>query len=115
MAEFERVNHHLGRANNVAEIDNLQHNRFYGFLASIQPRESFGFELGYDYNDLFSQILICYTSTVAPPGLEQCPGSTLVQQLSTYKNASNYGYFDANWTLWHRLTARLGANLTGTS
>jgi hypothetical protein len=101
--------------NNVAEIDNLQHNRFYGISAGFQPRESFGFELGYDYNDVFSQILICYTSSAAPPGLDKCPGSTLVQRLSTYTNTSQYGYFDMNWTPWRRITARLGANLTGNS
>jgi cyclic nucleotide-binding protein len=101
--------------NNVAEINNLQHNRIYGISAAFEPRESFGLELGYDYNDVFSQILICYTSSAPPPGLEKCPGSTLVQQLSTYTNASHYGYFDVNWTPWKRLTTRLGANLTRNS
>jgi hypothetical protein len=101
--------------NNVAEIDHLQHNRFYGVSATIQPRESFGLELGYDYNDVFSQILICYTSTTAPAGLDKCPGSTLVQQLSVYTNTSHYGYSNVNWMPWHRLTARIGANLTETS
>lgn len=101
--------------NNVVQINNLHHNRFYGVSAAIQPRESFGLELGYDYNDVFSQILICYTSSTAPAGLDKCPGSTLVQQLSIYTNTSHYGYFNVNWTPWHRLTARIGANLTGTS
>ena len=45
--------------------------------------------------------------------IHQVPG--LVQQLSTYINKSNFGYFDASWTPVRRLTARLGANLTGTS
>src|SRR5205807_2446986 len=101
--------------NNVPEIDNLQHNRFYGFSASLQPRESLGLELGYDYNDVFSQILICYVTSVPPPGLSQCPGSSLVQQLSTYTNTSHYGYFLANWSPGKRLTLHLGANLTGTN
>jgi hypothetical protein len=101
--------------NNVPEIDNLQHNRFYGLSASLQPRESFGLELGYDYNDVFSQILICYVTSVPPPGLSQCPGSSLAQQLSTYTNTSHYGYFAANWSPWKRLTLHLGANLTGTN
>ena len=101
--------------NNVAEIDNLQHNRFYGFTAIFQPHDSLGFELGYDYNDVFSQILICYTSSVAPPGLNQCPGSTLLQQLSTYTSDSHFGHFDVTWKPVRRLTTRLGANLTGTS
>jgi len=101
--------------NNVPEINNLQHSRYYGFSAAIQPRESFGFELGYDYNDVFSQILICYTSAAAPPGLNKCPGSTLVQQLSVYTNNSHFGHFDFNWIPVRRLTTRFGANLTGTS
>lgn len=101
--------------NNVTEINNLQHNRFYGVSTSFQPKEWLGFEVGYDYNNVFSQILICYTSSVAPPGLNQCPGSTLVQQLSVYKNNSHFGYFDTTLTLWKRLTARVGGNFTGTN
>jgi hypothetical protein len=101
--------------NNVPEINNLQHNRFYGFSASMQPKESLGLELGYDYNDVFSQILICYVTSVPPPGISQCPGSSLAQQLSTYTNLSHYGYFAANWSPLKRLTLHLGANLTGTN
>jgi hypothetical protein len=101
--------------NHVPEINNLQHSRYYGFSTAIQPRESFGFELGYDYNDVFSQILICYTSAAAPPGLNKSPGSTLVQQLSAYSNASHFGHFDFNWKPVKRLTTRFGATLTGTS
>jgi len=102
--------------NNVAEINNLQHNRSYGFSATFEPTEKVTLELGYDYDDVYSSILICYVSSTSPAGLSQCPGSTvLVQQLSTYTNTSHYGYFDARWTPVKRLTARLGANLTGTS
>jgi len=104
--------------NNVVNVNNLQHNRTYGFSALFQPNEKYGFELGYDYNDVFSQILICFTSSAAPvgPATVNCPGITgLQQQLSTYTNKSNYGFFDFNVSPVHRLTARLGANLTGTS
>jgi hypothetical protein len=102
--------------NNRADINNLQHDRAYGFSAIFQPNEKLGFELGYDYNDVFSQILICYVSSAAPANLALCPGSTvLVEQLSTYTNKSHYGSFDAMWKPWSRVTTRLGANLTGTS
>ena len=104
--------------NNVAEVNNLQHNRVYAFSAGFQPSEKVGLELGYDYNDVFSQILICFTSSavVTGPATVNCTGVPgLVQQLSTYVNKSNFGYFDASWTPIPRLTARLGANLTGTS
>jgi hypothetical protein len=101
--------------NNVPEINNLQHSRFYGLSALIQPRESFGLELGYDYNDVFSQILICYVTSVTPPGINQCPGSSLIQQLSVYTNHSHFGHFDLNWKPTRRLTTHIGANLTETT
>jgi hypothetical protein len=104
--------------NNVFEVNNLQHNRAYGFSAMIQPNEPVGLELGYDYNDVYSQILICITSSAVPagPSTVGCTGLPgLLQETSVYSNKSNFGYFDASWTPIKRLTARLGANLTGTS
>ncbi|HYL62300.1 MAG TPA: hypothetical protein VE077_06725 [Candidatus Methylomirabilis sp.] len=105
--------------NNVFETNDLQHNRTYGVSAILQPVDKFAMEIGYDYNDVFSQILICYISVAAGqpgPGIQACPNvAGLVQQLSTYTNKSSYGYFDVSYTPVHRFTARLGANLTGTS
>jgi hypothetical protein len=102
--------------NNQFQQGDLQHNRAYSISAMIQPNEKFGMEIGYDYNDVFSQILICYVSGQAAPGSLACPNvSGLIQQLSTYTNKSHYGFFDLNFKATHRLTARLGANLTGTN
>jgi hypothetical protein len=55
--------------NNVDEVNNLQHNRVYAFSAGFQPNDKVGLELGYDYNDVFSQILICFTSSAVSPVL----------------------------------------------
>ncbi len=105
--------------NNVFQTNDLQHNRAYGLSALIQPAEKFAMEIGYDYNDVFSQVLICYISVAngqPGPGIQACPNvAGLVQQLSTYTNKSHYGYFDFTVTPYRRLTARLGANLTGTN
>jgi hypothetical protein len=104
--------------NNVSEVSNLQHNRVFAFSAGFQPNDKIGLELGYDYNDIYSQILVCFTSSavVTGPTSVACTGVTgLFQQLSVYTNKSNFGYFDASWTPFRRLTARLGANLTGTT
>jgi hypothetical protein len=104
--------------NNVFEDNNLQHNRTYGFSTIFQPNEKVSLELGYDYNDVYSQILICITSSAVPvgPTTVGCAGLPgLTQETSVYTNTSNFGYFDASWTPILRLTARLGANLTGTS
>ena len=100
---------------NVVEVNNLQHDRSYGLTATFQHEDKFALELGYDYNDIFSQVLICYTSSTAPKGLAKCPGSTvLVEQLSTYTNKSHYGHFDFQWSPAHRLKTHFGADLTGT-
>jgi len=105
--------------NNQFQQNDTQHNRAYGVSAMIQPTEKLGMEIGYDYNDVFSQVLICYISVAAGqpgPGIQACPNVPgLVQQLSTYLNKSNYGFFDLSFKPIHRLTARLGATLTGTS
>jgi len=107
-----------GRNNQFQQAD-LQHNRSYGVSAILQPNEKFGMEIGYDYNDVFSQVLICYISVAAGqngPGIQACPNVPgLVQQLSTYMNKSSYGFFDISFSPVHRFTLRLGANLTGTS
>jgi hypothetical protein len=105
--------------NNVFQINDLHHNRAYGFGATIQPSERWAVDFGYEYNDVFSQLLICYISVAngqPGPGIQACPDVPgLVQQLSTYTNKSHYGFFDITVTPVRRLTARLGANLTGTS
>jgi hypothetical protein len=105
--------------NNEFQQDDSQHNRSYGISAMLQPNDKFGMEIGYDYNDVYSQILICYISVAAGqpgPGIQACPNVPgLVQQLSTYTNNSNYGFFDLTYRPIHKLTVHLGANLTGTS
>jgi hypothetical protein len=105
----------LEARDNVAGTNNLQHDRVYGISAILQPNEKYSLELGYDYNDVFSQIIICYVATPLPPGTTSCGAPPFVAQPSTYTNQSHYGYFDAMWMPYHQLTARLGANLTGTS
>ncbi|HXM95253.1 MAG TPA: hypothetical protein VOA64_13535 [Candidatus Dormibacteraeota bacterium] len=101
--------------NNVPQINNLQHNRAYGFSAIFEPNDRFALELGYDYNDVFSQILICYVSSVAPAGVAKCPGQTILnEQLSTYTNKSNYGHLDLMLRPINRFTTHLGANITVT-
>jgi hypothetical protein len=106
----------LESRNNVVQIDNLQHNRAYGFSAMLEPNDRIALELGYDFNGVFSQILICYTSSTAPAGLAKCPGSTvLVEQLSIYTDRSHFGYFDLMFRPLRRLTMKVGTNITSTS
>jgi hypothetical protein len=106
----------MEKRNNVSEINNLQHNRLYGGTAMFEPSDRIAVELGYDYSDDFSQILVCFVSTVAPAGIAKCPGSTvLTEELSVYTNRAHYGYFDVMWKPIHRLTTHLGYNITSTT
>ncbi len=99
---------------NVTDVNSLQHNRAYGISATLAPNSNLSWEMGYNYTDIYSSILICYTSSTAPAGLPACPGVTgLVQQLSTYDNASHDGFFDLRWK-YKQLVTRLGTNISST-
>lgn len=62
----------LGGSINVLEDANADsltnyvgHNRNYGLSASLTPREHFGIDLAYNYNDVIQNTLICFDDT--PP------------------------------------------------
>lgn len=75
--------------NDTADIGNLQHNRSYAFNTVIAPPEGkWGFDLGYDYNDIFSQTNICFVSTPTTPGTLSC-GTPFLEAPSVYKETSN--------------------------
>jgi hypothetical protein len=106
----------LENRNNVSEVNNLQHNRSYGVSAMIEPSSRLALELGYDYDDVYSQILVCFVTTTPPAGISQCPGiAVLSQALSVYTSTSHYGYFDVMWKPVARLSTHIGANLTSNS
>ncbi|HUK54334.1 MAG TPA: hypothetical protein VL099_13680 [Candidatus Binatia bacterium] len=101
---------------NVFQVDNLQHDRSYSISATFLPNEKVNFDLAYSYNNVFSQIIICYPGTPIPGGPNQCATvSGLIEQLSTYENRSHYGNADVVWNPVHALSLRFGGNFTGTS
>jgi hypothetical protein len=102
--------------NPVANVNGSQHNRNVGFSLSITPSEKLSAQLGYNYTNIASQLLICFTSSQAQPGLPACPGvSGLVQQFSPYRSAINTGFLDVLWTPVNGLSLEVGANLSGVS
>ena len=106
----------LNGQNNVETVNGLQKNWNLGFTLAITPSEKFSAQLGYDYNAISSQILICYTSSAALPGLPACPNLPgLLQQLAVYNSKVSTGFFDFIWTPLSRLTLQTGANLVGTT
>jgi hypothetical protein len=55
----------LETSNGNSSVDYRGHNRNYGFTATINPRERYGFDFAYDCNDYQSNALICFNNT--PP------------------------------------------------
>jgi hypothetical protein len=105
----------LENRDNVPQINNLQHNRSAGVSIVLEPNDKFSFDAGYDFNDVFSQINICYTLSPAPAGLGKCPATTLVQNISIYTSKSHFVYFDVMWRPHRRVITHLGDTITNTT
>ena len=102
--------------NNILEVNGNQHNRAAGVTFSLSPTEKFSAQLGYNYNNIYSSLFVCFTSSAAQPGLSACPGVPgLVQELSPYSSTVNTGFIDFLWFPMKRLTLEVGANLSGVS
>jgi opacity protein-like surface antigen len=102
--------------NDTVNVNGHEHNNSVGLAAQIQPNEKLSLDLGYNYNDISSQILVCFTATGSEPGLPACPDvSGLVEQASPYSNKVSTGFIDFSWTPFKRLTLRGGASLSGVS
>jgi hypothetical protein len=106
----------LENRNNVFQVNNKQHNRAYGFSVMVEPNEKWGFELGYDYNDVFSTTFICYPVSPNTAGLPPCiAGLGLFGDTSIYKNRAHYGYFNLTLKPIKRLTTNVGYAITSTA
>jgi hypothetical protein len=102
--------------NPMATVNGLERNQNAGVSVSLTPSEKFSTQLGYNYNNIFSQIYVCFTSSAAQPGLPPCPGLPgLLQQLAPYTSNVNTGFIDFQWTPLNRLFLDLGANISTAS
>ena len=102
--------------NPLLNVNGSQHNLNAGVAVSFNPSQKYSAQLGYNYNDIHYSLLICFTSTLAQPGLPGCPGvSGLVQEQSPYNSKVNTGFLDFLWTPRNRVGVEIGANLTGAS
>ena len=100
--------------NPVATVNGAEHNRNAGFSLSLTPSEKISAQIGYNYNNIHSELFVCFTSSQAPTTLPACPGvSGLFQQFSPYTSRINTGFLDVAWSPINRLTLEVGANLSG--
>jgi len=107
----------LETRNTSLDIGGLGHNRSFGFSGAFaKPESKWGVDLSYDYNDVFSQINICFVATpnLNPPGIINC-GTPFLAGLSTYTNVSHFGAGSLVWKPIRRLTAGAGYAVTSTS
>lgn len=104
---------------NVVGINNLQHNRSYGFTLAVAPKDRWSVDFGYDYNNVFSQSVICFAATGITIGSIPCPvtepGVSGAGALSLYKNKAHYGYADLMFKPIKRVTVNAGYSITSTT
>jgi len=102
-------------SNNTADIGHTGHNRNYSFSAVLAPpTASWGLDLNYAYNNIFSQTNICFVSTPVPATALDC-GAPFLQSPSVYKENINYGGASIYLKPFSRLTLNAGYTLTSTS
>ena len=73
-----------GASNGDALTDYQAHNRNYGFTANLTPRERFGFDFAYNYNDTKQNALICFNDS-----------NTLLPVVANAGNCTANGYNDS--------------------
>lgn len=123
-ASFDILEHR----NNIALVNDKEHDRSYSFSAVLTPDERFSFDLGYTYSDIYAQLIECWaygsgvTFPVAPgllpPGTitTQCPVPAELQGGDvtafggpvTYSSKTHFAFGDVMWKPIKRLTLRAG-------
>ncbi len=106
------INLYNGR-DNVAEVNNKEHDRSYGVTATINPRDSLFFDLGYNYDNIYTQAIECYSLGFGPlpANATACPeaGSPVpIGALSTYSDKQHSVNADLLWKPVAPLSLRVG-------
>jgi hypothetical protein len=116
---------------NVATVDNLEHDRSYSFgtILTASPRLSVDF--GYNYWDVYTQALICFaysitsanpvppptnvTDSTFPPGVPTgpaCPatagGASVLGATSSYASTDHFAHAAVIWKPMKRVTTVVG-------
>jgi hypothetical protein len=114
----------LQQSNSDMETQYVAHNRNYGLTASLAPRERFGLDLAYNYNDVIQNALICFNDT-PPTGVilpfvvnannNNCAGNDTSNNLmanSYYTDHTNFGMATVRFKPEKRVTANVGYSIT---
>jgi hypothetical protein len=99
---------------NVVTVNDIEHDRTYGFVATLMPKSKVFFDLGYTYTDIYTQAQICYyQNEFGPAPTAPCPASlgyapAAMSGLGTYSSNQHFAYGDVTWKPAPRVTATIG-------
>ncbi len=102
-------------------LGNLQHNRSFSFATAVTPSPRWGVDVNYTYEDLFTNLNVCFVQTPAPAFATITPlcGASYLTAASFYHNYDNFGSANlmlrpitrTTLTLGYAITSTTGANL----
>jgi hypothetical protein len=97
----------------VFTVNNLEHDRMYSFTTILMPDKRLSIDFGYNYWDVFTQAIVCYTEGFGPPpaGTTPCPAVTSpvpLGALSQETNTDHFAYAGFIWKITSRVTTTLG-------
>jgi hypothetical protein len=111
-----------GASNGDALTDYRAHNRNYGFTANLTPRERFGFDFAYDYNDIKQNALICFNDSDTSLSVVANAGSCTANGYNDSKNPlltdgyytsnTHYGMGSVMFKPHARITTQVGYSIT---
>ena len=96
---------------NVSMVNNIEHGRAYGFVATLALSSKLFVDFGFNYMDIFAQTYICFPDTGSTIFTTPCsiPGaSSPLGTLSSYSSKDYYAYGDVMWKPYKRVTAMIG-------
>jgi hypothetical protein len=109
-------------SNGDALTDYRGHNRNYGFTANLTPRERFGFDVAYNYNDSRQNAFICFNDSDTSLPVVANAGSCTANGYNDTKNPlltdgrytsnTHYGMASVMFKPHTRVTAQIGYGIT---
>jgi hypothetical protein len=96
---------------NVSMVNNVEHDRAYGFVATLAPNSKLFVDFGFNYTHIYTQTYICFPDTGSTIFTTLCsiPGaSSPLGTLSYYSSEDYYAYGDVMWKPYKRVTAMIG-------
>lgn len=99
---------------NVSTVNDLEHGRTYGFVATLMPNSKAFFDLGYTYTDIYTQDQICYyNNAFGPAPSPACPTSLgytppAVSALGFYSSNQHFAHAGVSWKPTKQFTASFG-------